>query len=96
VGSRSADTPCPQCGTPMRLRLTSNLEELICPKCGSSLSRKVEPQKPLARSSDQPSCPECPQCKVSLKPLVDEEEFDQDRQIWECEQCGYQVDLFTE
>ena len=96
VGSRSADTPCPRCGTAMTLRLTSDLEELTCPKCGSSLSRKVEPQKPLARPTDRPSHPECPQCKVPLQPLPGEAQFERDRRIWECEQCGYQIDLFEE
>lgn len=94
--SMSADTPCPQCGTPMRVRLTSDLEEFICPRCGSSLSRKVHVQKPLARPTDSPSRPECPQCKFPLTPLLGEEEFERDRQIWECAQCGYQLDLFTE
>ena len=28
------------------------LEEFTCPKCGSSLSRKVDPIKPLAPTED--------------------------------------------
>ena len=80
----------------MRVRLTSDREEFICPTCGSSLSRKVDPQKPLARPSDSPDRPECPQCKVPLKPLPCEEGFQRDREIWECGQCGYQIDLFKE
>ncbi len=80
----------------MRQRLTSALEEFICPKCGSSLSRKVEPQKPLAAPKESPDHPICPQCKVALKRLPSQEGFEDDRQVWECEQCGYQIDFFIE
>ena len=80
----------------MRVRLTSDVEEFTCPKCGSSLVRKVDPVKPLASATESPSRPECPQCKVLMKPLASEENFEEDRQIWECEQCGDQIDLFKE
>jgi transposase-like protein len=90
----SPTTPCPQCGTPMQGLVTADTEEFTCPKCSSSLSRHMNPEKPLATPTALSRSPECPQCKVQMKPIASPKGFEQDRQIWECEECGYQIDVF--
>jgi hypothetical protein len=47
-----SESPCPQCGTPMEVRESPDLEELICHECGGYLSRRVDPIKPLAATDE--------------------------------------------
>ena len=78
----------------MEAIVTADSEEFTCPKCATSLSRHLNAEKPLATASKLSSSPECPQCKVPLMSMASPKGFEQDRQIWECEECGYQVDVF--